>query len=390
MREYRFVVQEKLLDELPENDIIVRIQAFDLPCYRKKYIGKNAALDEHGDKIVERVVRICDSSGNSGLGCCRIEKDKLQKLIGKKLKHKDPITQQYQVNKVLGNQTMALWDLLGNIHKKPVYALLGEEKNRLVPVYDGSIYFFDLLSDYKAKWKDKLKDELDSGASQGHAAFKIKIGRGSRWMDPHEGYFRDLDVLREARNFLGEGVCIGVDANNGYGLELTKRFIQDADEINISFVEEMFPENVFDNRELIAFLKEKKSEILIADGESWCDISDCEPYVPSRLINILQGNIIRFGIEGVMEEANFGSHYGLSVAPHGWGTYLGFFASLHLGKVIYNYYMAEHDPLYCDVVCVDGYLVHDGLARISDKPGFGFIVDEEKLKNANLLYDLNL
>ncbi len=76
----------------------------------------------------------------------------------------------------LGTGTMPLWDLIGKLLKSPVYDLLGGAGPERVPVYDGSIYFADLLPQYAANWQDRIRDEIDMGLAIGHRAFKIKSG----------------------------------------------------------------------------------------------------------------------------------------------------------------------------------------------------------------------
>ncbi len=58
---------------------------------------------------------------------------------------------------------MPLWDLAGKVLKKPVYELLGGAGPQRVPVYDGSIYFSDLLPQYSHKPLDRFKEEIDMG-----------------------------------------------------------------------------------------------------------------------------------------------------------------------------------------------------------------------------------
>ena len=59
----------------------------------------------------------------------------------------------------------AVGDLLGKLRVKPVYELLGAAGGIAVPVYDGSIYFADLLPEYEAAWQDRFREELDVGLS---------------------------------------------------------------------------------------------------------------------------------------------------------------------------------------------------------------------------------
>ena len=102
----------------------------------------------------------------------------------------------------LGSQTMALWDLVARMRDKPVCELLGAvpaSGARKVPVYDGSIYFADLLPQYANAWEDRFKREIDMGLELGHRAFKIKIGRGAKWMPRDEGDARDVAIVKLIR-----------------------------------------------------------------------------------------------------------------------------------------------------------------------------------------------
>ena len=62
---------------------------------------------------------------------------------------------------------------------KPIHALLGGAGPERVPVYDGSLYFADLLPQYERSWRDRFREEIDMGKAAGHSAFKVKVGRGA-------------------------------------------------------------------------------------------------------------------------------------------------------------------------------------------------------------------
>lgn len=85
------------------------------------------------------------------------------------------------------------------------------------------------------------------------------------------------------------------------------------------FAEEMFPETVDDCLTFKAFLRESKLKTLVADGESHKEASTFKPFVKARAIDILQGDMKRFGFEGIMEESAMAAEENLLVAPHNWG-----------------------------------------------------------------------
>jgi L-alanine-DL-glutamate epimerase-like enolase superfamily enzyme len=348
---------------------ISKITAFDLPTKRPKFIGKNARLDNHGDTSIDRVVILEGSDGTQGFGCCRADAKTLGNLLSK-----PPSTTG------LGVHTMPVWDLLGKILKKPVYRLLnGNAQRSPIRVYDGSIYFSDLLSDYADRWPDRFRWEIDEILGRGHRAFKAKIGRGNKWMTREEGDARDIEVLRILREHAGKDVAIAVDANNGYDLPRTKRLLETLSDYNFAFMEEMFPEDVKTDLELKTFLRDHKLATLIADGETQPNVEPLRPMIEAKAIDLFQLDVNAVGIEGLMAEAALCKEHGSSICPHTWGTLLGFYVQLHVAVAIDNFYAGEQDPLSSDLVISDGYAIKDGMISISDSPGFGLKLDADKL-----------
>jgi L-alanine-DL-glutamate epimerase-like enolase superfamily enzyme len=291
----------------------------------------------------------------------------------------------------LGAGTMPLWDLAGKVLKKPVYKLLGGAGPTRVPVYDGSIYFSDLLPQYAARPLDRFKEEIDMGLKQGHRAFKVKVGRGAKWMPREEGDARDVEVLKTIRQHGGPELIVGADANNGYDLARTKRLLESLPDYNFAWLEEMFPESVPECLDLKRFLAEHKWETLVADGETQSDLEAYKPYIAARAIDVFQGDMNRFGIEGILTEAAWAREQGLMVAPHNWGSLVGFYMQLHVGRAITNLYRAENDPLASDVLIADGYAIRDGLATVPDAPGMGLKIAEDKFASGvKVNFDLKM
>jgi L-alanine-DL-glutamate epimerase-like enolase superfamily enzyme len=278
----------------------------------------------------------------------------------------------------LGPGSMPLWDLAGQALGKPVHELLGGKGPRQVPVYDGSIYFADLMPEPADRWQDRFRQEIDMGLARGHRAFKIKIGRGAKWMPAEEGFERDKAVLKIIRAHAGPDVLLGVDANNGYDLAGTRRLLADLPGLNLAFLEEMFPEDVAQCLDLKAFLAEHHLAALIADGETQGSLEALKPFMDARAVDICQLDMNRFGFEGILAEAALARPLGLRVGPHNWGSLVGYYMILQVGRAITNLYRAENDPLDTDVLLADGYAIQDGWARVPDGPGTGLRIDEAK------------
>lgn len=367
---------------------ITRIVGFDLTTNRIKFAGKNSRLDDHGDKGHDRMVRIYTDAGIEGIGSCRAGKEVLQSLLGL-----DPmscyIADERRMVGPLGPETMPLWDLAGKIHGKPVYELLGGKGPELVPSYDGSIYFQDLLPQYADNWRDRFKKEIDMSLARGHRGFKVKVGRGAKWMERAAGDTRDVEVVKLVRQHAGPEILIGVDANNGYAPAGAKRFLEQVGDLNIAFTEEMFPETVEQCLDYKKFIASNGWKTLLADGETVGDLNAYKPFIEARAIDILQGDMRRFGFEGIMTEAAWAAEKGIKVAPHNWGSLVGFYMQLHVGRAVMNFYRAENDPLDSDVLIGEGYTLRDGKCSVPDAPGFGLKIDETKFANeVKIRFDL--
>jgi L-alanine-DL-glutamate epimerase-like enolase superfamily enzyme len=361
--------------DLPTDVRITRIVGFDLVSRRPKFVGKNSRLDDHGDTATDRTVRVFTTSGLEGLGYCAADESVLAGLLGT-----DPFAhfRNSGNGSPLAKGTMPLWDLAAKALGKPVYELLGGRGLEQVPAYDGSIYFADLIPEYADNWHDRFRYEIDLGRERGHTAFKVKIGRGAKWMPVEEGYARDKAVLAAIREHAGPEAVIGVDANNGYDLARTKRFLTETADLGLEFVEEMFPEDVSLNLGLNAFLLESGLKTLVCDGETQDSLEPLRPLMKAGAVDVYQADMRRFGIEGILTEAGWADEYGLKVAPHNWGSLVGYYMILHIARAIPNFYMAEHDPLDSDFLISEGYDLENGMATVPAAPGFGLALNEAR------------
>jgi L-alanine-DL-glutamate epimerase-like enolase superfamily enzyme len=362
----------------PEDVRVTRAVGFDLPLRRSKVAGRNARLDVHGDRSTDRMVRLYTNSGVEAVGNCRADENAVRQLIGK-----DPFAfyrrDERKVTGPLGVGTMPLWDLLGKLVQKPVHELLGGGGGAgRVPVYDGSIYFADLLPQYADRWQDRFREEIDMGLKIGHRAFKIKIGRGLKWMGRDEGDARDVQVVKLIRQHAGKDIILCVDANNGYDLAGAKRFLEKVGGEDLAFVEELFPETVAECLELKKFIKDHGWATLLADGETQGDLDVFKPFLKAKAIDVYQADMNRFGFEGILTEAAWAKEAGAVVAPHNWGSLVGYYMQLQVGRAVSNLYRAEHDPLSTDVLVAEGYDRKDGISSVPAVPGFGLSIDETK------------
>jgi len=367
---------------------IRRVRLFRVIAPRWKIVGKNSRKGVHGNKAYDSVLRIETTDGREGFGSAPVAKDQAALLIGK-----DPLDYFHPgvgIVSPLGRRDAPLWDLVGKLLQQPVWRLFGGYGPESVPIYDGSIYFSDLEPEFADRKIARILEEIDHGLEFGHRAFKIKVGRGAKWMPKAEGFRRDVEVVQAIHKHV-QGVTpavkLMVDANNGYDLATTKRFL-DAAGIEFYFVEEMFPETVEEDLELKAWIRDKGWNTRVADGESAKDVEHFEPYLDRGALDVLQADMRRFGFTNLLRLARQSAPTGATLAPHNWGSYLGGFMQAVLGRGIPNFCIAELDPGQTDVFDASAFKIHDGQVKVPDTPGCGLELREAKFADLELKWDV--
>lgn len=361
---------------------ITGVVGFSHTTSRDKFIGRNAKRDVHGDQSTEPVVRIYTDQGLDGIGFGHITPTEAQSVIGKSLAEiwRPPVGTRSE----LGRADHALYDLIGKALGEPVWQLLGGKGPAWVPVYDTTLYFSDLLPEHAARGVARLVDEMEHGLGQGFTAFKIKVGRGARWMDADRGMARDIEVVTALAKASPPGVKLMADANDQYGLENAKRFLGEVGE-HLAFLEEPFPESIEQGRALKEWMDRRQITTLLADGES-----EHNPDILLELgiqggLDLLQPDIRALGLSLQRRLAHdLSGHPGLSLAPHCWGSYLGTFKMLQLARGVPDILTCELDPMTSDLFDHSEWLLRDGRIYVPDSIGGGLVIREDVFRKKYL------
>jgi L-alanine-DL-glutamate epimerase-like enolase superfamily enzyme len=146
-----------------------------------------------------------------------------------------------------------------------------------------------------------------------------------------------------------------------------------------------FPEYI----ELRTFLREHKLATLIADGENARSPDQFRDWAAQKAVDILQGDMNQFGFEDVLAMARLAETSGARIAPHNWGSLVGYYLQLQVGRSVPNFYRAEQDPMSSPALTPEGYTVKDGLAAVPDAPGLSLRINEKEFAGATkVLFDL--
>ena len=269
-----------------------------------------------------------------------------------------------------------LLDLIGKLSNNPVWALLGDSARDTVQCYDGTLYFADVMRPERGV--GAVVEEAEEAVQSGFKALKLKLGRGSKWMDRAAGDARDIAVIHAVRKAVGPNIIVMGDTNNGYQGQFDGlwRMLAETRDDKPHWIEEPFPETVEGYGRLKDKLADAKMSTLIADGENFRHSSEFEPYLhPRRLMDVLQLDTRTGGFIANREVVRMGGAAGAMTIPHNWGSQIGHLMGLHLAKAMKGVPWAEDDRSTCDVIVPAGYSLGKGMQMVSSEPGLGIHID---------------
>jgi D-galactarolactone cycloisomerase len=383
-------------------------------------VAPNAYAAYRGYEVVEPIVRIQTAQGIEGIAHASGPPEALKQLLGLdpfKLFVWDtadhitgPVEEHRELLGRLGGVDVALVDLLGKALERPAAALLGKPVRETVPIYDSSLYMEDLLKPdqlrglayldgpapadpvelvaLKAKWIIHHRPE-------GFKALKLKIGR-MKWMESFEAALaRDIAVTHAARKAIGKDIKLMVDGNKAYKprpsavVDYAQAVVGD----RIYWMEEMFPEvDTTNMQDVKKRLRGENNPVKLAAGESYGGGLLEKVYTQrvegpkgsEPLIDIEQEDMNAHGFLRLRAKAAIQSKMGMTMAPHNFGSRLGFYAQVHLGMSVPNWEICEMDDSEFPALQADGIAVSAGVAKLTGASGLGVHLKEDALSKPSL------
>ena len=194
---------------------------------------------------------------------------------------------------------VALWDLAAKEAGQPLFERLGAHRTA-VPIYgSGGFTSYTEL---------ELAEQLAGWVDQGISKVKMKIGKD--W-----GTKPDEDVLRAsiARQTIGPGTELFVDANGAYPARLAIEQARRLGEHGVSYFEEPVPS---DQLEQLAFIRQQ-APMAIAAGEYGYAPWYFRNMLRAGAVDILQADATRcLGITGFLEAASLAHSFGVPFSAH--------------------------------------------------------------------------
>ena len=334
-----------------------------------RLVGYNARLGLHGTGRDAQVRVLHTDQGAQGWGLSRSPEVALPQLTGR------PLSDLFDADVgVIAPEAapldLALHDLAARILGVPVYAMLGGQGPRAHPMYDGAIYMDDLLPPESPRGVAAVLDNCQADHALGYRAFKLKIGRGNRWMDPEAGLARDIEVTRLVREHYPEAKLL-VDANDGYTPEGFLRYLEGVADCRLYWIEEPFEEH----RQGLLLLREALARLspdtLVADGERAPDVPMLLELAREGLIQVLLMDIDGFGFTPWRRGMPLIKEAGAWAAPHAWGDPIKSLYAAQLGVGLGNVLTIEGVPGSSPHVDWSAYAFYQGVLTVPDATGFG-------------------
>lgn len=245
----------------------------------------------------------------------------------------------------------ALWDLKAKLLGLPLATLLGEVR-AAVPIYgSGGFTSYPL---------DRLREQLGAWVNEGIPRVKMKIGT-----QPKE----DLARVRTARDAIGAGTQLFVDANGAYDRKQALAFAEAFVDCGVSWFEEPVTSDDLDGLRLIR--DRAPVAIEIAAGEYGYDIHYFRRMLDAGAVDVLQADASRCA--GITEFLRVGAlcrSHSMPLSAHTSPS-----LHVHVGCAVEALRHVEyfHDHVRIEQMLFDGALrpVGGELQRDASRPGLG-------------------
>ncbi len=267
----------------------------------------------------------------------------------------------------------ALWDLRGRYFSAPVYRLLGGPTRPAVEAY-ASCNGFPLTPESVRTRSVELQKE-----GFRYQKWFFAYGPG----DGMEGMRKNLDLVRNLREAVGETTELMFDAFMGWDLDYAIMWAKQAERYRPHWIEEAFSPDKIDS-----FVQLRRATtISVASGEHFYNRWEVHDFLKAGALNVVQADPEWCGVSELVKICTLASTYDVRVIPHGHALH----AALHV--------VASQSPMTCPLVeylfaKLDFYWHHfekyplrqqNAKIVLPERPGFGIELDPSKIDKQRLV-----
>lgn len=348
---------------------ITRVDRTTVTTEYPRTVGRNARLGSHGAGTTSPIVVLAAEGGAVGWGLLSGPPVSDDRILGRAVDELlDPGLGIRDVD--LAPFDLALHDLAGVLLDAPVHSLLGDAGPTSVPVYDGAIYFDDLDPDDYPRGMPAVLANCAADHDLGYRAFKLKIGRGNRWMSRADGDRRDIEVTRAVRAAYPDAQLL-VDANDGYDCDGMLRYVDAVADCGLYWIEEPFLDDAGSLGRLHDHLTDVSPSTLTAEGETNPDLEQLLGFGRDGVMDVVLFDVVSYGFSAWRTVMPRFAELGVAGSPHAWGLPLKTLYAAQLAAGLGNIAVVEGVPGVTIEPDTSGYRVDDGMLSVPDLPGFG-------------------
>lgn len=358
-----------LFTHVLSDHVITSVDTATISSEYPRTVGRNAFRPSHGSGGPHTVVVLETDHGARGWGLPLSGPVDPGQLLGRNVVELiDPA--RGVVEPAALSLDYPLHDLAATILDLPVHAMLGSAGSTTNDCYSGAVYFDDLDPETAPRGLAAIRGDLAEDFDAGYRAFKLKLGRGYRWLPHQEGLQRDIEVTRLARELYPDAQIM-VDANDGFTLRAIGEYLTAVADVGLFWIEEPFPERREDLLRLRELLAEVGCSALVADGEYDPQLATVLDLAADRLLDVALMDVIGFGLTAwrrVMPEL-VARH--THASPHAWGMPLKTLYAAQLAAGLGNVITVEGVPGTTRGADTSGYTLQEGRLTVPETPGFG-------------------
>lgn len=276
---------------------------------------------------------------------------------------------------------IALWDIIGQATRTPLYRLLGAYRDRLDAYASAGFYA-------AGKGPAELAEEVGGYAERGFRWVKIKVGRNPDliWNPLHDmnaadyataTLDEDVERVRAVRQAVGPKVKVAIDANNAWTAPTAIRFMREVASLDIAWLEEPVATEDIDGSAEVA----RALDTPVAGYETETGLPGFRELIVRRAVDIVQPDAIwTGGITECRKIAAVAQAHGLPVIPHVFSSAVSTIANMHLIAALPNGGLLEFDqnpnPLRSDLFTEPIEVGPDGTVALPDRPGLGVTLNQ--------------
>lgn len=385
------LLQNKLLNnQVPSpGATIKKISVFNASGSFYRFIGMNA-YDEapkgiHGTRQYFTIELSDGTQGLGTVGYTSIDEEtiaKMKSLIGKdpfslytwdndKISDITPEMEDFVFNFRYAWVESGILDALGKLKNCPVWKLYGDEVREGMDVYDGTLYFEDIVNNTNASIIGEIGKRIKN---DGYRAIKIKLGRPLKWLPGEAGLNRDIEAFIALREAVGQNFILMADANNGYKdhFDWAVQLMKACAPYDMYFMEELFPESTSRYRQMRDELLQENFFVPIGEGENIRRLEKFDQYCEAGVYHFIQPDMPTCGFSNILITARKAARFPhVKLIPHVWQSQFGLIMSLHASKIQENIPYAEDSRYFGHALTVRGQRFDNGQWFLSDQPGWG-------------------